>query len=76
MSEDEQTIVEPSREELAEGYPSLAAAITAILHDDRIGEIGVRRIEVNCFASNEVTYRVFYVGEEEPEGGYIPLGRS
>jgi hypothetical protein len=58
-------------EELAEGYPTLAQVVRGILADDRVPDIGVQRIEVNCFASGDATYRVWILGVEEPDGNHL-----
>ena len=58
-------------EVLAEGYPTLAEVVRGILQDDAVPDIGARRIEVNCFANGDATYRVWVLGFEEPEGNYL-----
>lgn len=57
--------------QLAEGYPSLASILRGINSDEEIPDAGVRRIELNAFASGEATYNVWTVGAEEPTGGYL-----
>lgn len=58
--------------DLAEGYPELGSVFSRILEQEDIPKTGVRRIEVNCFASGEATCRVWIVGLEDPEGAYLP----
>lgn len=58
-------------EDLAEGYPSIAQVVRGILGSDDLPERGVYRIEINCFASGDATYRAYIVGRDDPEGGYL-----
>jgi hypothetical protein len=58
-------------EDLAEGYPTLARVLRGVLNDDRVPDVGVRRIEINTFASGDATYNVWLLGHDEPEGGYL-----
>ena len=58
-------------EVLAEGYPTLGQVVRAILQDDTVPDVGCRRIEVNCFANGDATYRVWILGHEEPEGNFL-----
>jgi hypothetical protein len=58
-------------EDLAQGYPDLTQVFAAIPQQDDVRTTGVRRLEVNCFASGDATFNIFYVEQEEPVGGYI-----
>lgn len=56
---------------LADGYPSLSSVLSAIPAADDVPEEGIRRIEVNCFASGDATFNIWTVDEVEPRGGYL-----
>jgi hypothetical protein len=58
-------------EDLSEGYPTLGLVLQAVHAHDEVRSTGVRRVEVNCFASGEATFNVTYVDEDEPVGGYL-----
>jgi hypothetical protein len=58
--------------ELAEGYPTLTELLRKLNNEENVRDVGVRRLDLNLFASGEATYNVWYVDAEEPEGGYIP----
>jgi hypothetical protein len=57
--------------DLAEGYPTLTKVLRAISNIENVPDKGVRRIEVNCFASGDATFNVFHVDAEEAVGGYF-----
>lgn len=61
----------PEEEDLAAGYPTLTDILTAIPQQDDVRDVGVRRIDLYGFASNEATFNVWYVGADEPLGGHI-----
>ena len=71
MSSEESAAVAGDAPDLAEGYPTLKEVVRGILEDDAVPDIGVRRVEINCFASGDATYRVWILGREETEGGYL-----
>jgi hypothetical protein len=56
---------------LAEGYPTLAQVLRGILNDPNVPDTGVRRIEINAFASGDATYNVLTVDSFEAQGGYL-----
>lgn len=72
MTDESAHLAPDDTEDLAEGYPSLNQALSAIASDDKIPDTGVRRVEINLFASGEATYKVTLVDQDEPDGGYIP----
>lgn len=55
----------------SEGYPSLAKVMSAIQQDPEIPNFGLRRLELNTFASGEATYKVWTTDAEEEVGGWI-----
>jgi hypothetical protein len=57
--------------ELAEGYPTLGQVLAAVHDVEEIPDTGVRRLEVNAFASGDATYQVWTVDREEATGGYL-----
>jgi hypothetical protein len=57
--------------DLAEGYPTLDRVLKAIQEWEDVPTTGVRRVEVNLFASGEATFNVWVLGEEEPRGGWL-----
>jgi hypothetical protein len=57
--------------DLAEGYPNLHDVLTLMAKDEELPVRGVRRIEVNTFASGDATYQVWVVGADEAVGGYL-----
>jgi hypothetical protein len=57
--------------ELAEGYPTLAEVLRGILNDAEVPDVGIRRLEINCFASGDATYNLTQVGATEAIGGYL-----
>jgi hypothetical protein len=59
---------------LAEGYPTLDEVIQALKANQDIRNEGVRRLELNAFASGDCTYQVWYVDREEAIGGYSEIG--
>jgi hypothetical protein len=69
MTENQQQLTE--QEELAEGYPNFKQVLSAIGRLDDLPTAGVRRIEVNTFASGDATYNVWVVGADEAVGGYL-----
>lgn len=68
---DEQQQLPPEDEDLSEGYPLLTDILAAIPHQDDVKDAGVARIDLYGFASNEATFNIWYVGADEPFGGYI-----
>lgn len=60
-------------EDLAEGYPSLSDVLSAIAAESDLPEDGVRRCEINIFASGDATYRYWTVYELEHQGGYLQI---
>lgn len=58
-------------DDLAEGYPSVRKVLYAIGKDPELPTTGIRRLEVNTFASGDATYRMWTVDSEEPQGGYL-----
>ena len=61
-------------EDLSEGYPNTTEALRAILQEEDLPDGGIRRLELNLFASGEVTWRVHRLDSDEPDGGYLKLG--
>jgi hypothetical protein len=59
------------QEELAEGYPDFKKVLSAISQIQDLPEAGVRRVEVNTFASGDATYNMWVVGADEAIGGYL-----
>jgi hypothetical protein len=62
--------------DLAEGYPDLDKVLRAISNDPELPKRGIRRIEVNTFASGDATYQVYVTGADEGVGGYLPPDAS
>ena len=52
-------------------YPSIQAVLAAVASADNLPEGDIDRIEINCLASGEATYRVWAARAEEPEGGVL-----
>jgi len=57
--------------DLAGGYPRLVLVLAVINSLEDIPDEGVRRLEVNTFASGDATYQVWTTDAEEARGGYI-----
>jgi hypothetical protein len=57
--------------DLAEGYPTLAQVLRGISNHENVPDEGVTRVEVNTFASGDATFRVWVVGSDEAQGGYL-----
>jgi hypothetical protein len=55
-------------------YPNIADVLTAMQQDDEIQQGPVERIEVNCLANGDATYRVWAPRAEEPVGGFLAGG--
>jgi hypothetical protein len=56
---------------LAEGYPTLSQVLRGLLQGEDVPDVGIRRLEINCFASGDATYNYTQVGQEEALGGYL-----
>lgn len=72
MTEDSPQAV-PAFNELAEGYPTLDEVVRAIIDDDKVPNVAVRQVQINCFASGDATYNVWILGEDEPQGNYLDI---
>jgi hypothetical protein len=59
-------------EEETGGYPDLSDIFGRLLDAEDLPKQGVRRVEVNVFASGEATCKVLRWDAEEPEGAYLP----
>lgn len=55
-------------------FPPLDKVLAAIRENPDMPEGEVERIEINCLASGDATYRVWAPRAEEPVGGYIAAG--
>jgi len=49
----------------------LRKVLKAIGDAEDIPQTGIRRVEVNTFASGDATFNVYIVGEDEAVGGYL-----
>jgi hypothetical protein len=52
-------------------YPDIKSVLAAMQDDEEITEGAVERIEVNCLANGDATYRVWAPRAEDPVGGFI-----
>jgi hypothetical protein len=53
-------------------YPDFNSLLRRIVAETELGDGLVGRLEVNCQANGEATYRVWSPRAEEPDGGFIP----
>ena len=54
-----------------DNYADLASIIPAVLDHSEFPDGPVERLEINCHATGEVTYRVWAPRAEEATGGYL-----
>lgn len=68
---DQQENVAEAAEDETGGYPSLEWVFEAILQNEELPKTGVKRVEVNAFASKDATCLVSRWDEDEPVGAYL-----
>jgi hypothetical protein len=64
----------PKMDTDADRYPALEGVLRAVLASPEIPSGPIERVEVNCLASGEATWRVWTPKADEPEGGYFAPG--
>ena len=51
-------------------YPQLSEVLSRLTEDTSLLNLNVRRVEINLHQTGDANYRVWRVGEDEPDVGY------
>lgn len=62
---------DPTFDHNQDRHPTFDQVMQRISHEADLPTGPVERLEVNCLASGELTYRWWTPRAEEPEGGYL-----